>query len=70
MTTESKTFVAISQREHQLQCMEIWKGNRFVEQNVRSAASKPGSLAIRTREIDRAEISITYPYVLEGSSRG
>ncbi len=37
MTTENKTSDKISQRDHQLQCMEIWKGNRFVEQSVSSA---------------------------------
>ncbi|MFO0940741.1 MAG: PP2C family protein-serine/threonine phosphatase [Pirellulales bacterium] len=37
MTTEHKTSDTISQRDHQLHCMEIWKGNRFVEQNVNSA---------------------------------
>ncbi len=37
MTIESKTVEGISQRDHQLQCMEIWNGNRFIEQNVSSA---------------------------------
>ncbi len=37
MTTENKTSADISPREHQLHCMEIWKGNRFIEQNVHSA---------------------------------
>ncbi len=37
MTIESKTVEEISQRDHQLQCMEIWNGNRFIEQNVSSA---------------------------------
>lgn len=37
MTTENKTSEEISQREHQLQCMEIWKGNRFIEQDVYSS---------------------------------
>ncbi len=42
MTTEDKTATDISprdssQRDHQLRCMEIWKGNRFIEQSVESA---------------------------------
>jgi hypothetical protein len=37
MTTEIKNSDEISQRDHQLQCMEIWEGNRFVEQNLNSA---------------------------------
>jgi serine phosphatase RsbU (regulator of sigma subunit) len=37
MTIENKTPVEVSQREHQLQCMEIWNGNRFIEQNLSSA---------------------------------
>ncbi len=37
MTTEHNTSMEISQRVHQLQCMEIWSGNRFIEQNVNSA---------------------------------
>lgn len=36
MTIENKPSEEISQREHQLQCMEIWKGNRFIEQTVNS----------------------------------
>ena len=37
MTTENPPSDESSQREHQLHCMEIWKGNRFIEQNVNSA---------------------------------
>lgn len=37
MTIEDKTTNQISQREHQLQCMEIWKGNKFTEQSVSSS---------------------------------
>lgn len=37
MTTENQSSGENSQRDHQLQCMEVWKGNRFIEQNVDSA---------------------------------
>jgi len=36
MTIENKPSEEVSQREHLLQCMEIWKGNRFIEQTVNS----------------------------------
>ncbi len=37
MSTENRISLQISQREHPLQCMEIWKGNQFIEQDIRSA---------------------------------
>lgn len=37
MTTENQSSEESAQRDHQLHCMEIWKGNRFIEQNVDSA---------------------------------
>ncbi len=37
MTIENQPSEDVSQREHQLQCMEIWQGNRFIEQDVHSS---------------------------------
>ncbi len=37
MKSKTKSSEAESQRVHDLQCMEIWNGNRYVEQDVTSA---------------------------------